>query len=138
MWESATELNPRMADAHGNLAKAALNDGDIKKAFEVLQRAVKVVPDNAALYTQLGGLYTASGRSLKSLPISDRKSAVKIAKTAASLSPLEPGLWNNLGLTLVASAPNTTRPHSRPSAARCSSIHCMPIITLEPRRCSRA
>ena len=101
MWESATELNPRMADAHGNLAKAALNDGDIKKAFEVLQRAVKVVPDNAALYTQLGGLYTASGRSLKSLPISDRKSAVKIAKTAASLSPLEPGLWNNLGLTLV-------------------------------------
>ncbi len=27
-----------MADPHGNLAKAALNDGDVKRAFEVLLR----------------------------------------------------------------------------------------------------
>jgi Flp pilus assembly protein TadD len=56
------QLKPDYAEAHYELGKALLQQGDIKGAVQSLEVAAKLKPDESYVHYQLGRAYLQAGR----------------------------------------------------------------------------
>jgi predicted Zn-dependent protease len=61
-FEAELTGNPNFAQAHYELGKALLQQADIARAVSSLEIAVKLEPENALFYYELGRAYNAAGR----------------------------------------------------------------------------
>jgi Flp pilus assembly protein TadD len=78
------QLRPDYGEAHYELGKALLLQGDTKEAVERLETAVKLKPDEAYVHYQLGRAYLAAGRRAEGesqIEISNRLKAKERGQT---------------------------------------------------------
>ncbi len=55
-YSNAVQIDPRFAQAHSQLAQAYLKLGDTNRAFQELNRAVELAPDNYRAHTDIANL----------------------------------------------------------------------------------
>jgi tetratricopeptide (TPR) repeat protein len=91
---------PLLADdweVHYNAGVIQLEAGDFSNALESFQEAVRLNPQSAAAYDQLGMTHAALG---------DPQAAVESGERAVALDPEMASAWNNLGTSYGASGDN--------------------------------
>jgi Flp pilus assembly protein TadD len=59
------QLKPDYADAHYELGKSLLQQGDVREAVSSLESAAKLEPDRSYVHYQLGRAYLAAGRKVE-------------------------------------------------------------------------
>ena len=69
-YANAVQIDPRFAQAHSQLAQTYLKLGDSSRAFQELNRAVELAPDNYRAHTDLANLLV-SVRNPDGSPVSD-------------------------------------------------------------------
>ena len=78
------QAKPDYGDAHFELGKALLQDGDVKGAIQSLEMATKLEPEEARVHFQLGRAYQAAGRKAEGddqLELSKRLKAKERSQT---------------------------------------------------------
>jgi hypothetical protein len=89
-WEDAVARAPRAAEAHRGLAEAYAGKGD-PRAEATLRDAVRLDPNDAKSWTNLGVLYAESRRYPDS---------IEALRAASRAAPSDPRIHDNLGLLL--------------------------------------
>jgi tetratricopeptide (TPR) repeat protein len=86
---AAIRVNPSLADAHEQLARAYAQGGDLQGALAELEKAAQLKPDDATIHSGLSQVLAATG-SLQQA-IDEQRTALKLLEDDADG-------WNNLGV----------------------------------------
>ena len=63
-YKNAIQIDPKLAQAHYDLAECYLKQANWRDAYEELGRTIGLEPNNRKAQIALGNLYLASGRFL--------------------------------------------------------------------------